>query len=193
MPDNASRQGTLWRPEDFRQTVADASLLHFARRYIEGCQEHSGSVPPPRWMDEHCFACILMCQEHGDKLSHNAAMTLANCRRAAEDRGDINWLDAIPWDIAIEVLGTQTGDPTRGIDSLIANLTHGKSDIRCFMGELAWFVRKRLPVGDCAHRLLRNVAVVDLVIWRFATLCRDYLESFPSRPGPPHYARSQGL
>ncbi len=157
MPDSPM-QGSLWSPKDFQQTVADASLLHFAGKYLEGCENRTGAGPLPRWMDEHSYACLLICQEHGDKLSHNAAITLANCRRAVADGCEIDWLDALPWDTAIEVLGTQTGDPTRGIDSLIANLTHHRSGIRGYMFELAWFVRDRLRTDGVANGLLRNVA-----------------------------------
>jgi len=155
---DSENQGSLWAPDDLRTTVAEATLLHFTDEYRAWMQNRTGGELLPRDLDKASFACILLCEEYGSTFSPNAAMALNNCRSVAAGSGGIEWLDVLPWDLAMESLGTQIGDPTRGTESLVANLTHHSSGIRAFMFDLAWLVRDRLPKAESAERLLRNTA-----------------------------------
>ncbi|MCL5103867.1 MAG: hypothetical protein M1133_07110, partial [Armatimonadetes bacterium] len=157
-------EDSTWTPDDLRTSVAEATLLHFTGEYIEWMQDRTGGQLLPRDLDEVSFGCILLCEEYGDQFSPAAAMAIYNCRSVAAESGGIQWMDVLPWDLAMESLSTQTSDPTRGTESLVANLTHHSSGIRAFVFDLAWFVRDRLPGDEAAERLLRNTADT-LVHW----------------------------
>lgn len=158
MEDSSEPRDLFWTAEDLRPTVAELTLINFTSSYTNALFEIEQAKAVPRDIDEIALSCLLICSEFGDFLSPSAAMAMNNCRTVVHMRGEFEWLDALIWDVAIELLGTKTDDPLRGMEGLVANLTHNASDIRGFLFDVAWIVRKRLPKEESAFRLLRNTA-----------------------------------
>ena len=175
-------QEALWGRDEIHPAtteahlVAEACLLHFAYEYVSGCSKRMAMAPLPRWMDLHSFACLMLCEEHRDKLSPNAAVALANSRSRAAESGGIEWIDVLPWDLAVEVLGVGTYDTNADLEGLVANLTHHNSGIRRFMFDLAWILRRRLTL-DAAPGLLKNVADTLGDWWLSLGLCSFLFET----------------
>ncbi|MCX6344602.1 MAG: hypothetical protein NT018_05945 [Armatimonadetes bacterium] len=175
-------QEALWSKSEIQPTttevhlMAEVCLLHFAYEYASGCSERTGMAPLPRWMDDHSLACLMLCEEHSDKLSSNAAIALTNSRSRAAESGGIEWIDILPWDLAVEALKASTDAPTIELESLVANLTHHNSGIRHFMFELAWILRRRLTV-HAAPLLLKNVADTLGGWWLALGLCSFLFET----------------
>ena len=147
-----SRQPNLWSSSDFQVTVAEAALLHFTAEYRLGLRESNPEKPLPRWMDEHSYACILLCEEHGEALTEASVTALQKCQDDVAARPML--YDMQPWNVALHALGKAP----YALDGVVGSFTNGGSGIRAFMFEIGWFVRRRLPVEETTERLLQNVA-----------------------------------
>lgn len=171
MKDDSPEQPSLWNPGQSQPFVAEAALLHFAEEYREGWRTVTSHSHSPRCMDENSFACLMICKEHPHICSQTVCDALLDCRYAAGEGSRNNWLDTLAWDVALEILGETSMNPTVGMPSIIANLTHGTSGIRMFMYELAWFVRQELPKDEVVPHLLENVSNTILYWWEALGLC----------------------
>jgi len=144
--------------EELHATVADRCLLCCATDYLNGIGEHPSDRALPRNMDELSLACLLICTEHGDKLSRNPSAVLIKCRDATCDRGMTGTYDLYPWALAIEAVNGEISSESTMVDRLVRNLAHGDSGVRGYMFEMGWFVRKWLPRDESVPLLLKNVA-----------------------------------
>jgi len=154
MPEANSSQPRLWSDADFTASVAEAALLHFTSAYLAGLREAPSDRPLERWMDEHSYACLLLCEEHGDALTQASLAALEKCRDAVSARPLLGLYDMLPWNAALHALGKARSAP----DRLVSVFTNGASDLRGFAFEIGWFVRRRLPVEKATEALLCNVA-----------------------------------
>lgn len=170
-------QAALWSGDELRPTVADSCLLCCATDYLNGIGEHPREGALPRNMDELSFACLLICTEHGDKLSRNPSALLTKCRDAAYGRGMTGTYDLYPWALAIEAVNGKISSESIMVDRLVRSLAHGDSGVRGYMFELGWFSRKWLSRDESAPLLLRNVADTLGGWWLSLGLCSALFET----------------
>lgn len=170
-------QEELWSKAELQPTVADGCLLRCATDFLDAIEDYPRDRALPREMDELSFASLLICAEHGAKLSRNPSALLTKCRDAACDRGFTGTYDLYPWALAIEAVSGKINRESIMIGRLVRNMAHGDSGVRGFMFELGWFVRKWLPRDQVAPLLLTNVADTLGGWWLSLGLCSVLFET----------------
>lgn len=176
-PGSNPGQEELWSKAELQPTVADGCLLRCATDYLDAIEDYPRDRALPRAMDELSFASLLICADHGDRLSRDSSALLAKCRDAAYDRGFTGTYDLYPWALAIEAVSGEINSESIMIDRLVQSMTHGDSGVRGFMFELGWFVRKWLPRDEVAPLLLKNVADTLGGWWLSLGLCSVLFET----------------
>ncbi|HUL28905.1 MAG TPA: hypothetical protein VLZ03_00505 [Thermodesulfobacteriota bacterium] len=184
---------------DHRVSIAESCLLQLTQYYCANCNKQSGEERWSRSVDEASFACLLICESYACFLSDEAINVLLSCRKAIPSSNNpLLWLDILPWDLAIDALRSNPGKTEKQlefnysekywvlapsgmsmspINFLVENLSHPNPSIRSFVLELAWFVRKRIPLEKAARALLKNVAEAEVAWDRSLGLCPSLFEN----------------
>jgi hypothetical protein len=179
--------------------VAESCLLQLTQYYCANWPKPSNKGSRSRSIDEVSFACLLICEGYAHFLSDEAINALLSCRKAVPSSNNpVLWLDILPWDLAIDALRSNpdrtekqlefnysgkywalapSGMSMSPVNFLVENLTHHNSSIRSLILELAWFVRKRIPLEKAARALLKNVADTFVYWDQSLGLCSSLFEN----------------
>ncbi len=155
-------------PAMFHASLAERVFVHLARKWAYG-YANRGEGPPSRETDEAALAALLIANEHGEALGDLAKEI---CREHwALLNYEIKWMDRLPWQLAASAIGI--GSWPNALDLLTCNLTHPSSSLRCWVLEIAWLVRNRLPKEQAIQGLLKNVADTLIGVSMSAGLARE--------------------
>lgn len=171
---HASDQPPLFTDDDAPPAVAEVALVALAADYREIAAKRTPGQALDREADELSFACLLICSESVGLIRRRQAVDhLDASRQTALAGSPLDWLDALPWDLMFDRLYPERADAvTRTFPRL---LSHHTSNIRGFLVELAWFVRRRLP-PLAADRLFKNTADTLMGWYLSLGLCSTLFE-----------------
>ena len=136
-------------------SVAQVCLERLGTQYVRLCLETKGRMIPVE-ADLKSLACVLLCEEYRQYLRPKAYEVVTTCRDVSLQIGVLEWLDSLVWDCCRERL--EDSWEGCGAENLLNNLAHHSSNIRSYLFDLAWLLRRRLPRESAAPLLLRNVA-----------------------------------
>ena len=164
--------------------------------------DYAGAGAPssiPEWLCAAGRACLLVVSDYEPEPAPGLVEALTLCRDELKTTALWRYLDAMPFDISLQLLQ----QPSTAIEILERNLSNGMSSIRGYCLDLAWICRRHLSVektGDMrvADRLLRNTANT-LAYWDTSlALCRHLfasseafwagIEFYPPEPFADQYA-----
>lgn len=137
------------------QTPAERVFVSLARTWLRESVAVERDRPLPRLLDEMALAALLLAVEHGGGFSR-AARSEAYQNVVACERRLLPWLDQLPWQLSASLCeGFNDRAP---LERLVSNLDHPKSNVRVWVLELSWMVRRELELCDALKPLLENVA-----------------------------------
>jgi len=186
---------------DIAPTSAEVVFTRLAGSWRKQCADVQPDHPLPRSLDEIALAALLLAVEHGDSFSR-AARAEAELAMAACEKRLIPWLDRLPWHLsACFSDGCIDRVP---LERLITSLSHPKSDVRVWILELAWIVRRELELSDARAPLLENVAstligvemswgLAGELFWRIEDFVREAEEYEPQDFSRQYKDRVEGL
>jgi hypothetical protein len=82
------------------------------------------------------------------------------------------WYISLSWTIALDFIYQKPS-----FDALISNLDHHKSDVRYYMIEDAWIIRKHLHRMELQEKLLNNIANNIVTFLESAGLLESFFEN----------------
>lgn len=181
-------------PRMTTQSVADACILHFATEFKHQYSARGSPECLPDDLDLMALVCLLIAAEQKVTPSLTVVQSLSACRDCLRTTPAWRVLDALPFELCLELLG-QTED---AFECLKRNLTHGASAVRGVLFDLAWFVRNQLSEREVTFRLLWNVEntllhwVKSLAIFRSIFKEEEdfwlAVEAYPAKDIPDQYA-----
>lgn len=159
-------------PSMLKPSIAERAFVHFARMWRHG-YETKTSHSPPRAIDEAALAALLLANEHGGVFGKVARQICREHWVLLDGRN--MWMDRLPWQLTGCALGIESWPFI--LELLSCNLTHPSSSLRCWVLQIAWLVRNRLPKDQAIQDLLKNVADTLIGVSMSAglarALCRD--------------------
>jgi hypothetical protein len=137
--------------------LAERAFLVLARNWAAQYKEQGNPARMTRELRAIELACLLLSVEWGREFTVVATRQTEKNRAIAARHRECSWHCTISWRLC-EAARLLNPENTIVANELLVNLDHGKSDIRCWMMELAWVVRDWLPFGEVMERLLDNIA-----------------------------------
>ena len=115
------------------------------------------------------LAALYLASEYGSDFSEIAKDQCQKCLNMAYRN---IWYISLSWTIALDFIYQKPS-----FDALISNLDHHKSDVRYYMIEDAWIIRKHLHRMELQEKLLNNIANNIVTVLESAGLLESFFEN----------------